>query len=186
MSVRIPKHRANATQDDRGQMNTRTPRRKKDAASRVEHVMTKEVRVCRPSDSLNHAAQLLWENDIGTLPVVADDGSNRLVGILTDRDICMAAYTQGKSLGDLLVDQAMSRDVRGCTPITTLEEAAHELGEAQVRRLPVVDGSRQLLGMLSLADLAGEAARKPSAKGSTAEFALVGKTLAAIVRRRSE
>lgn len=185
MTQRTPRHRANETQDGRSQMSTRTPRRKKDAASRVEHVMTKEVRVCRPSDSLNYAAQLLWENDIGTLPVVADDGSNRVVGIVTDRDLCMAAYTQGKSLGDLLVDHAMSRDVRGCTPITTLEEAAHELGEAQVRRLPVVDGSRQLLGMLSLADLAREAARKPSAKGGTAEFALVGKTLAAIVRPRS-
>jgi hypothetical protein len=52
--------------------------------------------VCRPSDSLNHAARLLWENDIGTLPVVADDGSNRLVGIVTDRDICMAAYAGRK------------------------------------------------------------------------------------------
>src|SRR5271166_4874048 len=69
---------------------------------------------------MNRAAQLLWENDIGALPVVADDGSNRLVGIVTDRDICMAVYTQGKTLGDLLVDQAMSRDVRGCSPITTL------------------------------------------------------------------
>jgi CBS domain-containing protein len=167
-------------------MRTRTPRQRKDAASRIEHVMTKEVRVCRPSDSLNHAARLLWENDIGTLPVVADDGSNRLVGIVTDRDICMAAYTQGGRLHDLLVDSVMSRDVRACTPITTVEEAANEMGEIQVRRLPVVDGSRQLLGMLALADLAREVTRNPSTKGATAEFALVGKTLAAIVRPRSE
>jgi len=146
--------------------------------------MTKEVRACRPSDSLNHAAQMLWENDIGTLPVVADDGSNRLVGILTDRDICMAAYTQGGSLCNLLVDLAMARSVKACTPMTTLEEAAHEMAEAQVRRLPVVDGSRQLLGMLSLSDLAREAARRSSAKGA-AGFALVGKTFAAIVSLRA-
>ncbi|HME73160.1 MAG TPA: CBS domain-containing protein [Myxococcota bacterium] len=166
-------------------MSTHAPRRKKEAASRVEHLMTKDVCVCRPSDSLNHAAQLLWENDIGTLPVVADDGSNCLVGILTDRDICMAAYTRGGSLSNLVVDQAMSRNVKACTPMTTLEEAAHEMAEAQVHRLPVVDGSRQLLGMLSLADLAREAARKPSAKGGTAGFALVGKTFAAIASPRS-
>lgn len=166
-------------------MSTHAPRRKKETASRVEHLMTKEVRVCRPSDSLNHAAQILWESDIGTLPVVADDGSNCLVGILTDRDICMAAYTQGASLRSLTVDSAMSHDVKACTPMTTLEEAAHEMAQARVHRLPVVDGSRQLLGMLSLADLAREAAGKPSARGGAAGFALVGKTLAAIVSPRA-
>jgi CBS domain-containing protein len=166
-------------------MSTHTPRRKKEAASRVEQLLTKEVLVCRPADSLNHAAQILWENDIGALPVVADDGSNRLVGMLTDRDICMASYTQGGKLPDLLVGMAMSRDVKACTPITTLEEAANEMAEAQVHRLPVVDGSRQLLGVLSLADLAREAARKPLARGGNAGFALVGKTLAAIVSSRS-
>jgi CBS domain-containing protein len=164
-------------------MSVRAPRRRKEAAGRVEHLMTKEVRVCRPSDSLNHATQILWENDIGVLAVVADDGSNRLVGILTDRDICMAAYTQGGKLSELLVGPAMSREVKACTPMTTLEEAAHEMAEAQVHRLPVVDGSRQLLGMLSLADLAREAARK-SAKGGAAGLALVGKTLAAVAAPR--
>jgi CBS domain-containing protein len=147
--------------------------------------MTKDVQVCRPSDSLNHAAQTLWEKDIGTLAVVGDDGSNRLVGILTDRDICMAAYTQGGSLSNLFVGTTMSRNVKACTPMTTLEEAAHEMAKAQVHRLPVVDGSRQLLGMLSLADLAREAARKPSARGTAAGFALVGKTFAAIAAPRS-
>ena len=164
-------------------MSTRAPRRKKDGLV-VEHLMTKAVHVCRPSDSLNFAAQILWENDIGTLPVVAEDGSNRLVGILTDRDICMAAYTQGKNLSNISVESAMSRDVKACTPITTLEEAAHAMAEAKVHRLPVVVGSRQVLGMLSLADLAHEAARKPSARGGSAGFALVGKTLAAIVAPR--
>jgi CBS domain-containing protein len=165
-------------------MSARTPRRKKEVAGRVEHLMTKEVWVCRRSDSLNHAAQILWENDIGVLAVVPDDGSNRLVGILTDRDICMAAYTQGGKLSELLVDSAMSRQVKACTPMTTLEEAAGEMAELRVHRLPVVDGSRQLLGMLSLADLAREAAGK-SAKGSAAGLALVGKTLAAVVAPRS-
>jgi CBS domain-containing protein len=146
--------------------------------------MTKDVHVCRPTDSLNRAAQILWENDLGTLAVVAEDGSNRLVGMLTDRDICMAAYTQGRDLRGLLVDSAMSRDVKACTSITTLEEAAQQLAEAQVRRLPVVDGSRQLLGVLSLADLARDAFAKTSPKGS-AGLALVGKTLAAIVTSRS-
>src|SRR5271166_6134222 len=119
-------------------MRTHTPRRKKETASRVEQLLTKEVLVCRPADSLNHAAQILWENDIGVLPVVADDGSNRLVGMLTDRDICMAAYTQGGSLCDLRVERAMARSMNACTPMTTLEEAAHAMAEAQVRRLPVV------------------------------------------------
>ena len=146
----------------------------------VEQLMTKDVRACRPSHPLNCAAQILWEYDCGIVPVVDEEGLDKVVGTLTDRDICIAAYTQGRSLFEIPVDWAMARVVHSCTPAATLEEAMQKMQEAQVRRLPVVDEAGQLLGIVSLADVAREA----KVKAGTAALALVGETLAAITGPR--
>ena len=74
---------------------------------KVEDLMTRSVGTCRPTDTLSSAAQLMWERDCGCVPVVSDDGSNRVVGMLTDRDICMAAHFRGASPGALPVGQVM-------------------------------------------------------------------------------
>ena len=147
---------------------------------KVEQLMTKDIRACKPSHSLNCATQILWERDCVIVPIVDEDGPNKVVGTLTDRDICMAAYTQGRSLSEIPVDSAMARKVYSCTPASTLEEAMQEMREAQIRRLPVVDEAGQLLGMVSLADIAGEA----KAHGGTPALALVRQTLAAITGPR--
>ena len=99
---------------------------------------------------------------------------------MNDRDICITAYTQGRSLSEIPVDWAMARVVHSCTPAATLEEAMQKMQEAQVRRLPVVDEAGQLLGIVSLADVAREA----KVKAGTAALALVGETLAAITGPR--
>jgi CBS domain-containing protein len=148
---------------------------------RVEHLMTKDVCTCRPSTSLNEAAQMLWEADCGLGPVVDEDGSGRVVGVLTDRDVCMAAYTQGRSLCELRVDHAMAHEVVSCAPTDDLETAAGQMREARVRRLAVVDDARQLLGVLSLSDVARHAATQ----GGITALAEVGRTLAAITQPRS-
>ncbi len=123
----------------------------------VEQIMNRNVKSCHPGDSLNLAAQLMWENRCGAVPVV--DGESKLVGFLTDRDVCMAAYTQGKPLAAMQVDSAMARKVTSCHGDDDLEFAMRLMGEKGLRRLPVAGSDGKLLGILSLDDLACEAGK---------------------------
>jgi CBS domain-containing protein len=115
---------------------------------RVEDVMTKEVVSCYMDDSLNRAAQIMWERDCGSVPVI--DLKARVIGIITDRDACMAAYTQGRGLSDLTVASACSHTVKTCMKDDSLAQAEALMNRAQVHRLPVVDRDGTLVGMLSL------------------------------------
>lgn len=152
------------------------------AAALVRDAMSPAVRTCRLEDNLATAAAAMWEQDCGCLPVVAEDG--RLVGTVTDRDICMAAYTQGVSLQVLPVSLPMAREPATCRPTDTLEDAAAVMSARQVRRLPVVEDGGRLVGILSLADLARHAARRRRARSRTATD-VVALTLAAICESRS-
>jgi CBS domain-containing protein len=153
---------------------------------RVDQLMTKQIKWCAADDSLDRAAQLMWDNDCGCLPVCAVDGSNSVVGVVTDRDICMSALFQGKPLRDLRVSNAMARGLKTCRPGDSLAEAEKSMSEAQIRRLPVIDDQGSLVGMISLADLAQEAARERSVGKSDVAEAAVGDTLAAICRPISQ
>jgi CBS domain-containing protein len=126
----------------------------------VQDFMTTRVHRCMPDDSLADAAQLMWQHDFGCVPVCTSigNGSEHLVGILTDRDICMCALFQGKPLGELRVKQAMTTRLRCCGPDDTLEYAQKLMSDGQIRRLPVVNAERRLVGLVSLADLARGAA----------------------------
>ena len=121
---------------------------------RVEQLMSKDVSSCDAEDTLNRAAEILWERDCGAVPVVARASQGRVVAVITDRDICMAAYTTGRPLAGLHVYDAMSRALHTCTPGDTVADAEAIMRENQVRRLPVVDDAGNLAGILSLADLA--------------------------------
>jgi CBS-domain-containing membrane protein len=121
-------------------------------AKTVADVMTASPRACRRSDSLVVAAKILWENDCGAVPVV-DDGQ-RVVGMITDRDCLMAAFTRGRKLEDLSVQSAMAHMVFAVRSSETVEAAARRMAEHAVRRLPVLDDHGRLCGMVSLADLA--------------------------------
>ncbi len=133
------------------------------------------ARACRPTDTLNEPARLMWELDCGAVPVV--DEAGHLVGILTDRDICMAAYTRGKPLAALSVESTMSRHVVAVSPRDTLESVAVLMRQNQVRRIPVVERGR-LVGIVTLADLARYCDRAPEAKHQ--ERDVLVHTLAAI------
>ena len=113
--------------------------------------MTKECCCCHADDTLGEAARQLWEHDCGSLPVVDADGV--VQGMLTDRDICMAAYTTGKSLSNLRVASAMATAVATTHAAQSLREAELVMRSHSVRRLPVVDEGGRLVGMLSLNDL---------------------------------
>jgi CBS domain-containing protein len=130
----------------------------KEKVMKVRDLMIRDVRSCAEKDSLNRAAQLMWEGDYGVVPVLGDDGT--VVGMITDRDLCMAAYTRGVSLGSLRVEDAMSRDVTSCSAESSLDTAMSLMREARVRRLPVVDHRGALEGILSMNDLAREARRQ--------------------------
>lgn len=143
----------------------------------IEQLMSRPVHACRPGDSLERAAQLMWEGDCGALAVVDDDG--HLLGVVTDRDVCMAAYTQGRALSAIEAGTVMAGDPVTCRPEDSVNLAHEEMRRAQVRRLPVVDEAGRLVGMISLGDLAQHAvgARRKS-------YANVARTLAAITAPR--
>jgi CBS domain-containing protein len=126
---------------------------------KVQDVMTKRVRCCRPQDDLAAAARLLWNGDCGVLPVVVGE-ERRVVGMLTDRDICMAAWTQSRPLADIPVEIAMASDVVTCRPEEDVLTVLARLRDRHVRRLPVVDEGTQLLGIVSLVDFARAAAER--------------------------
>lgn len=146
----------------------------------VENLMSAQVLSCRPEDSLSRAAQLMWDGDCGCLPVCAGDGISRVAGVITDRDICMSALFQGKPLGEMRVADAMTRQVRTCRPSDSIAEVERVMREARVRRLPVVDEQDQLLGMITLADLAREARREHKLRSPRITGAEIGTTLASI------
>ena len=147
---------------------------------KVGDLMTKAVRCCGPHDSLDTAAHELWDGDCGALPVI-DGPERRVVGMLTDRDICMSAHFRGRPLGQIQVEGVMSGNVQSCRPGDELSSAEATMQSAQVRRLPVVDDAGQLLGMISLADIAREAGRTGSGRRPTCSESEVVGTLSAIV-----
>jgi len=106
---------------------------------------------CSPEDSLNRVAQIMWEVDCGVVPVVSSGGS--LIGMITDRDLCMAAYTRGTTLGAMTAGSVMSKEVHSCTAGDSLGHAVRVMAEKQVRRLPVTEAGK-LVGLISVADVA--------------------------------
>lgn len=150
---------------------------------KVKTLMTTRVVTCAEYNTLNTAAQLMWENDCGCLPVVDKEG--RLIGILTDRDVCMAAYTQGVQLTGSPVVTAMSRKVISCKPDDDVLAAELMMRQNKVRRLPVLRPDRRLAGIISLDDIAREAHReylnKVTREISDAEIA---RTMAAVSEPR--
>lgn len=147
---------------------------------RVEQLMSKQVKTCGPDDSLDHAAQLMWDHDCGCLPVSDGDGVNRVAGIITDRDICMSALFQGKPLRELRVSDAMAKQVRVCRPKDSITDVERTMREAKIRRLPVVDDQGAAIGMITLADLAREAELEQTRPTPEITGNEIGVTLASI------
>ena len=147
----------------------------------VEQLMTRNVETCHPADSLSVAARIMWERDCGCVPVVDEpNGAARVVGMITDRDVCMAAYTQGRSLAAIDVGSAMARIVHSCRPKDSVKEAMKIMEANRLRRLPVVDQDDRLVGLLSLADAAREVARAQGHATTELTDARLGELIEAI------
>jgi CBS domain-containing protein len=148
-------------------------------AMNVAEIMSKPAYTCSPHEPLSRAAQLMWDQDVGVIPVVDREG--RAIAMITDRDICMAAFTQNRPLSELRVQQAMSKVVYTCHPEDKLTAAERTMRVHQVRRLPVVDDAGRILGILSINDLCRARAGAPLG-GLTAD---VVATLATIGKPRA-
>lgn len=149
---------------------------------KVQDVMTRTIGTCEPQETLHDAARRMWEQDLGCLVVVGTDA--RPMAMLTDRDVCMAAFTTGKPLHELRVAGAMSKQLVSCRSQEELPAAAARMGKHAVRRLPVLDATGGLVGVLGLHDLAEAETRTPSAKGAPAAPAIL-RTLQQITARAS-
>ena len=126
---------------------------------KIDQLIVKNVLTCFPEDDLRAPARAMWEGDCGCVPVV--DSWSRVIGMITDRDICMAAYTQGKPLREIRVEGVMSKSVVSCTTGDSLEQAEELMRRNRVRRLPVLDADKRLVGLLSLNDIARGARSEP-------------------------
>jgi CBS domain-containing protein len=130
----------------------------------VMQLMTHPVTVCHVGYNLSQAARLMWEGDRGALPVLDDVG--RVIAMVTDRDICLAAYRHGRPLCEISVRGAMSQRLYACAPDDPLGLAEQLMRQHQVRRLPVLDQGGRPVGLLSLNDLARAAVgRHPLSHG---------------------
>lgn len=148
----------------------------------VHDAMRTRVHICSPEDTLARAAQVMWEKDLGCLPVCGP--GRRPLAMLTDRDISMAAFMQWKHLAEVSVESAMSRSIFTCSPDDELARAEEIMRENQVRRLPVVDEQGVLVGLLSLGDVARYVHQRSSYSNGTPAQQRLAETLAAICEPR--
>lgn len=118
---------------------------------KVSDLMVTDVAACSVSTTLNRAARIMLEHDCGCVPVV--DDMMQVVGMVTDRDACMGAFTNGRPLHKLNVGGSMSAPAVTCRADTPIETAETLMREKEIRRLPVVDDQGALLGVLSLSDV---------------------------------
>jgi len=123
----------------------------------VKEVMNREVTTCEPETTLEAAAILMWDNDCGTVAVLDDAG--RAIGIITDRDICMAVALQHKAASEIQVQEVMSRQLFTCQPENDIMNALKTMSFQKVRRLPVTNDSGQVEGIISIEDLIAHAER---------------------------
>lgn len=133
---------------------------------KIFELMSTEPRAVRASDGLDAAARALWEQDCGMVPVVDAEGA--VVGVVTDRDICMGAYTKGRPLGEIQVGAVMARKVHTCRADESAAAAMQAMTQLQVHRLPVVDGRGALVGVISTNDLVRAVHARPAALEASA------------------
>lgn len=144
---------------------------------KLEQLMSIDLRTCSPSDTLDCAARIMWERDCGFVPIVASD---RAVGVITDRDICIAAYTQGKLLTEITISNIAMKPVVSVRREDSLQMAEDLMRRHQLRRLLVTDEGGRLVGVLSLNDLARATSRHPGDPSDSE----ISKTLSAISQPR--
>jgi CBS domain-containing protein len=124
---------------------------------RVKEVMTSDVKYCSLDTNLAAAAKIMWEADCGAVPVTDDRG--KVVGMITDRDICIAGATRSPREGEIPVRDVISKTLYTCTPGDDIRAAMQTMKTQQVRRLPVLGQDGRLTGIVTIHDIAIQARR---------------------------
>lgn len=150
---------------------------------KVQDVMTREVSSCSPDSNLAAAADLMWKQDCGILPVVDDSGN--VVGLITDRDIAIALGTRNQPASEITVREVTSGVVYPCALEDDIYTALSVMQRERVRRLPVLDRDRRLTGILSLNDIALHS-EKGDRKASELSYEDVVTTLKAVCAHTGE
>ncbi len=120
----------------------------------VREVMTANPVCCVPTDTAQKAAQILRDQHIGSLPVIRDQQSRQLVGLVTDRDICRSVVADGLDPKSTSIEKYISTDLVSCRDDDNLDKCEQAMQEHQIRRIPVVDDKGRCIGIVSQADLA--------------------------------
>ncbi len=118
---------------------------------KVKDIMTHEVKTCTPEMNLAAAAMIMWDNDCGVVPVVSSEG--KVIGVITDRDICMAGATQNRKTSEVAVREVFTGNLYACAPDDDIRNALKIMSAERVRRLPVINAYGVLEGILSLNDI---------------------------------
>ena len=124
---------------------------------KIKNVMTKDPRSCVPSDEAPKAARIMRDEDTGIVPVVDNLESHKIVGVVTDRDLCMNIVAEGRDPNGVQVQACMTTTIVSCSLNDSVEKVTELMKANQVRRILVVDGERRLEGIVSMADLVGRA-----------------------------
>jgi CBS domain-containing protein len=149
---------------------------------KIEDILTRDVAAVGPREGLDKAAAAMRDHDCGFVPVI--DLGSRVVGVLTDRDICMAALETGLPLSEIRVADTMRTDVHVCRAEETLADVEDRMGRHQIRRMPVLDEHNRLAGVVSIDSIAREAVREAILLAPQVSTGEVGRTLGEISRPR--
>lgn len=131
---------------------------------KAKDIMTQQPRCCSADDTLEHAARIMLEEDVGEVPVV--DGKRHLAGVITDRDIVVRCVAAGDRTDQTRVGQCMTAPARTCAEDASLEEVANLMKGERVRRVPITDARGEICGIVALADLERTNARSLKAEVS--------------------
>jgi CBS domain-containing protein len=124
---------------------------------KCKEIMTKDPACCLPGDTVDQAAQLMKDEDVGPVPVVADQQTKRLLGIVTDRDLAVKVVAEARQIAAVTVEEVMTRNPVTCHADDDLQNAIDTMEKHQVRRIPVVDNDNRIIGIIAQADIATRA-----------------------------
>lgn len=141
---------------------------------KVSEIMTRDVQVCDLNASLAYAAKMMWDNDCGVLPVLKD--GREIVGLITDRDICMGVAFRDRNPSSISVEEVMTGAKYSVTPDDDIHQALETMQEHKVRRLLVIDAEGRLAGVLSMNDVTLHAEEEAGRKAPQLSFSDVMKT----------
>ena len=149
---------------------------------KIQDIMTRSVRSCPPETNLAAVAVQMWEGDCGIIPVV--DQEEKVIGTITDRDICIAVATKGRKAEEISAAEVMSHEVFTCLPENDPQVALQTMAKSKVHRLPVVDLTGRLQGIISINNLILEARETKGKKQVGPSYGDVMEALKAICEHR--